>query len=157
MSELDKIIDALGSANLKNEIVKLKAIRQWAIDSLELDYKVGDKVILTQEGIDKLSSNFPDYAPSFTGGRVGIICTLDFSSSWYVTVEFDRLIRESGYPDKDKLTWLGPEDEKPEGMKQYYKSEGTTKVFFGNPKWYKKYVEPVIPVAVKCDCCGKIG
>jgi hypothetical protein len=150
MSQLDKLLDVVAQADagvLREEIDNLRGIKAWAISTLELDYEVGDKVVICSwDAQMACKEGWKAYKDAFEPGKIiGTVESLKFSSygkpGWYIDVSFDRLFRENGlYGTKEKYIWLGPESEKPEGMRQHYKPEGTTKVFMFPPHWVKKYV-----------------
>lgn len=124
-TEIDKIFDFLGAVNLSpaiREISELEAIKEWAIDSLGLDYAPGDRVRICSEvpweTADERNSGWYPYRYSLTRGREGIAGDIKFSAyhkKWGLNVGLDRCMSITDPPFNDKH-WYGPEEDTPDGF-----------------------------------------
>lgn len=135
-SEMDKIMEFVGAIDLKRtvrEYADLEAIKQWALDSLGLDYQAKDRVMICSNApyLDAFEpgSRLHDWKYSLVRGQQGVVEHVGFDrvdKVWKVWVRMERCRNEFeqlGHPYK---FWYGPKDETPDG---YLFCENSTILF----------------------------
>lgn len=151
----DSALDALASINqqeLRSEIRNLRAIRDWALANLRLDYQPGDRVVITSEDPSTRGGGWSRYSEALAPGQTGIAGEITFSEhsqNWSCLVAMDRCWSTSenprwdGPPDVTRY-WKGPASETPDGYEppsDYERRQhptGRTKHFAMNVHWLAK-------------------
>lgn len=132
---LDEVLDVLSRVDhqsITHEIETLRAIKQWALDHMGIDYAVGDKVQLKASWrmpefhADGVAHGWWHFRECLVPGATAIVRDIKFNryslggkGSWHANVIFDRQwsVHDSHNLD-GKVTrhWQGPVDDTPEGM-----------------------------------------
>jgi hypothetical protein len=143
-TEVDKLFELLAAMNVYTairEVSELEAIKEWAIDSLGLDYSAGDRVRICSDrpweiANDSNYNGWHFYRNSLTRGQEGIAGEITYNSykrSWYTLVSFDRARSDSA--DGKMKFWYGPEDLTPEG---YEFAGENSQQFYMQVNWLQK-------------------
>lgn len=156
MSAIEATVDALKSLNLqalKSEVDNLRAIKEWALAQLKVDYRPGDRVVITSARPSEAGGGWHHYREALAPGQTGIageITFNSFSNCWQVLVGLDRTwsVHERGWGDTAGLIryWNGPADETPEGYEppraydQERHPDGKVKHFAMKVEWLAKAV-----------------
>lgn len=127
MSELLDVLEKLNTQDLKRELTKLRAIKDWALLQA-CGFGVGDKVeILDSLEIDS-SSGWWTYREALAPGAVGTANEIDFNAHygyWYGSVVLDREW-SCGSANDGTRYWHGPAESTPEGYNPPSKYERET-------------------------------
>jgi hypothetical protein len=112
----------LNSQDIRLEVKRLRAIEQWAIKSLNLDYTVGDAVKV----IDYIPcmGGWDGYQECLAIGTTGTVLSIDFSEyhqSWHALYAPDRIwtARKHWRTGEVQRLWRWPGTDAPEGMEPY--------------------------------------
>ena len=160
MSTLRDTLTTLAGLNhqaLRHELDTLEAVRDWAMEQLGVDYRIGDTVVITDDtpsGVPRDNGWYP-YREALAPGRTGTVRDITFSTTrkrWYADVAMTHTwsVHERDHHGRDGLThthtryWNGPADETPDGHEppsaydQEHHPNGKTKLFFMNVTWLAK-------------------
>lgn len=117
-------LEALNLQNLRSELDTLEAIRDWAMDQIGVDYKVGDRVTITDAAPSEVdrTNGWYAYREALAPGQGGTVADIIFnrhSKQWVTCVAMDRTwsVHEHGYGLGAKTIryWNGPASETPDG------------------------------------------
>lgn len=121
VSEIDEILEFVSSIDiqsLKWQIRKYRSIREWALQQLGIDYRVGDRVQIIKKL--KTDNGWACYAEALAVGQTGRVVEVDFSEyakKWFVTVALDKAWSVSHRSNGETIRyWRGKVSETPEGM-----------------------------------------
>jgi hypothetical protein len=97
MTELDKALDALTGIriqDLRSEVDNLRAVRDWAVQQLRLDYRPGDEVVIVSDrpSSTKAGSGWYPFRMELAEGQTGIAGDVFFNAShakWQVEVAIE--------------------------------------------------------------------
>lgn len=141
-------IKGLDLQALQSEVNELRAIREWALAQLDVDFTTGDRVVITSLRPSQVGGGWEVYREALAVGQTGIAGKIYFnqnSKRWQVLVGMDRAwsVHESGRFDDPKMTryWRGPASETPEGFEppseydQQRHPEGRVKHFALDVTW----------------------
>jgi hypothetical protein len=129
MSGLDDLIErigALSAGDLRCELSKLRAIRDWAYEQAGIGFKEGDRVrIRDGYAVSRLNrdgsfNGWWAYRECLAGGALATAVTIDFSSwsrAWYADVRLMREWSVSEMSGRDVRYWHGPASDTPDGYK----------------------------------------
>jgi hypothetical protein len=97
------------------EIDNMRAIREWALDSLDLGYGPGDKVEFVKA--PNTDNGWSTYREALVVGATATVTEIGFNGHWkywYADIVLDRewATGSGGYGP----WWNGPADETPDGM-----------------------------------------
>lgn len=158
-----EILGSVDSQKVRSELWKLQGIHHWALDNLGVDYKVGDRVVLTRNQGTQRDSGWYCYRECLVVGATAVVEEIDFWAAlsspggrWMVTVKLDRewSVHEWGLPGKGEVRryWDGPVDEMPDGMTPPYSGQDSRHVF-SLPVGDVRKGPPADPET--CDACGR--
>lgn len=158
---LTGVLATLRSINLQGvdwELRKLLAIREWAVEQIGIDYKVGDQVRIVSEQPSHTGGGWAAYSECLHLGATGTVTELDFSlgsddrpGRWIATFMPDR---QWSYADawtkggEPRRYWHGPVDETPEGYEppgtfdQRVYPEGHRHTFMFRADWLTRPLPP---------------
>lgn len=118
-------VDSWSRQDLKYELKKYKAIKDWAFKKAGINYGVGDTVRI-KDGYrvtEKLSDGHANgWWPSrecLVPGALATVTEIDFNAAhnyWYADIVLDREWSVGTGKDPDRY-WHGPADDTPKGMK----------------------------------------
>lgn len=138
----------------RDEVNKLRSIRDWAVRSLDLDYKPGDRIEIMSPRPSQSQHGWACYHEALAPGRVGIAGEIEFNpysdagrGRWHVLVKMDRCW-STHENDAGVVTryWSGPADELPEGWTPS-SSMNRTKNFSMPVDWVRRampYTSPYV-------------
>jgi len=140
---------ALDMRALKHELDNLRAIRDWAIANLGLDYTAGDRVVIDSVKPSRVGGGWTAYAEALVIGQTGVAGEIKFNAArwtWQVTVTMDRAWATSRLHSDGKVTrfWCGPVGEIPEGYEppsrydQEHYPDGRGKNFMMDVTWVRR-------------------
>lgn len=123
VGSLDRLLDVIASVpeqTLRYEVRKLRAIREWALDQVGVDYAVGDAVrIVAGFRVNPVKSyGWAGYQEALAAGARAKVVAIDFNISrrrWYVQIVLDREWSVTTV-ESTRRWWHGPADETPEGF-----------------------------------------
>lgn len=135
-SNLDEVLEMLcrlsNTSTFRYEVEKLRAIRSWAIEQLDVDYVAGDRVVIKDDYFvpktfaDGTAHGWWGYRECLVPGAIAIVEKIDFNDYhkyWYANIILDQewSISEfpwdaAKYPDGVKRYWKGPLAETPTGF-----------------------------------------
>ncbi|MFI5814919.1 hypothetical protein ACIA7S_28670 [Streptomyces sp. NPDC051643] len=142
MTDLRDTLTALASLDLRslrNELDRLVAIREWAMDQIGVDYKVGDRVIITDLNVSRVdpTHGWYPYREALALGQGGTVEEITFnthSKRWVTCVAMTHTwsVHEQGWGLNTKQVryWNGPADETPDGYTPPLTPNGKTKHFY---------------------------
>lgn len=124
LGDLIAWLDKLDIQDLRYELKKLQALREWAHGQAGIDYGEGDKVCIDDDYV--VSSRNKDGSPNgwwhyrecLAGGALGTAVRIDFSPhamAWYTDFRPDREWSVSQMHGETVRRWHGPAAETPEG------------------------------------------
>ena len=99
LADLIAWLDKLNIQDLRYELKKLQALREWAFDQAGIDYAEGDKVRISSDYVVayRLKDGFPNgrwhYRECLAGGASGTAVRIDFSpyaKAWCTDFRPDR-------------------------------------------------------------------
>lgn len=137
-------LDVIG---LKSEVENLRAIKEWALRSLGIDYETGDRVQIVSPEPSSRGGGWACYSEALSQGQSGVAGAISFnqfSGHWYVLVGLDRgwstSTRGYGATLRTERYWWGPADQMPEGYERYAfdPPEGKVKYFALRVDWVAK-------------------
>lgn len=128
--DLMGVLKSLSRTDLRYEVEKVQAIRQWALDQIGVDYAVGDKVRI-KDGY-RMRQHFSDgdrngwwqYRECLVPGATATVTGVDFNAFhryWYASIVLDREWSVGDNPDTcryDVRHWHGPVGDTPDGMER---------------------------------------
>jgi len=146
MAKTDDLLEWVAAApresDVRWEVQKLHAIKDWALARLGINYKIGDRVSIKagyevpQHFADGTAHGWWPYHECLVPGATAIVKDIDFNAVhgyWYADIVLDR---EFAWNDYLKAhNWHGPIGETPEGMippstyDQEHHSEGRRHTF----------------------------
>jgi hypothetical protein len=128
VTDLDEALAALAKINqqgLRAEIDNLRAIKTWALAQLGVDFKPGDRVVITSHEPSTTGGGWHHYREALAPGQTGIAGEITFNAHanrWQCLVGMDRSWsvheRQTFPPAADPIItryWNGPADETPDG------------------------------------------
>jgi hypothetical protein len=151
MRAIEEAIEAIRSIDLQAlhyEVKVLRAIKDWAMQQLNVDYKPGDRVVIVSNGPSGVGGGWAGYSEALAPGQMGVAGEIGFnthSGRWYVMVGLDRSWETSHNHDGMATRyWNGPAAETPPGFKppsafdQERNPEGRVKWFAMQLGWVRK-------------------
>ncbi|MGR3875749.1 hypothetical protein ACUXZZ_45270 (plasmid) [Streptomyces graminifolii] len=156
MKTLRDTVDALSQVsiqNLRNELDDLEAIREWAMEQLDVDYRPGDRVTINAHisSLADAASGWYAYREALAPGQEGTAGDIQYDrcrKRWYVLVGMDRTwsVHERGWgPNTTQIRfWNGPAAETPDGYEppsqhdQEHHPDGKIKHFYMDVTWLAK-------------------
>lgn len=132
ISDPDQLLETLADLNyqqLRYELTKLRAVRDWALDHVGIDYAVGDHVRIKADWRLGEGSGWRPYREALTPGAGATVNRIDFNEAhgyWYADIVLDRewsVALKSDGASPDRRWWHGPAGETPEGMEPPTKSD----------------------------------
>jgi hypothetical protein len=116
-----KEIQQLNTAGMSYEIRKLEAIRDWALSRLDVDYKPGDRIVLTRDLFADPDDGRSHYAEAAHEGATATVHDIDFNAVhnyWYAEITLDVEWSASDTWGTGDIVrhWHGPVADTPEGM-----------------------------------------
>jgi hypothetical protein len=124
---LDDLITWLGKLDIRDlryELEKLRALREWALDRAGVDYEEGGAVrvrsgyAVARLNKDGSPNGWWHYRECLAGGALGTVTRIDFSPhqmAWYAGFRPDREWSVSETGGKTVRRWHGPVADTPEG------------------------------------------
>lgn len=110
-------VEALSTQDVKWELKKLRAIRDWALQRTGIDYQIGDTVGIVR--VLNTDNGWAPYRDALAPGASATVTDIDFNTyteSWYADIILDREWSVSDYPPPDgKTYWHGKAIDTPEG------------------------------------------
>jgi hypothetical protein len=146
----DDLLALLTPSNVQricSDLERLRAIEQWALDSLRLDHKPGDRVVITSPEPSNVGEGWHQYREALAPGQTGIAQEIRFNrycNCWQVLVGLDRSWSVHTESDRTTRYWNGPASETPDGhtppsaFDQEHHPNGRTKHFAMNVRWVRK-------------------
>lgn len=151
MTAADSALDAITAIDthtIRAEIENLRAIRDWALRQLNLDYQPGDRVVITSTAPSGQRGGWARYSEALAPGQTGIAREIEYNQyngAWQVLVGMDRTWSTSKHDDGTVTRhWNGPTDETPEGFEppspfnQEHHPDGRVKHFAMDVSWVRK-------------------
>lgn len=154
MSAVEDTVAALRSLNLQalqSEVDNLRAIKDWAMTQLGVDYKPGDRVVIVSSAPSSVErgSGWYHYREALEPGQTGTAGEITFNSSrkcWQVLVGMDRAWSVSTETFRPPTRyWSGPASETPDGYVAPSKFD-QERYPEGKVKWFAMKVEWVARV-----------
>jgi hypothetical protein len=147
MSMIDELVK-FDLWEVKRDVDRLREIEKWAIASLGLDYKPGDRVEIIHPRPSQSTHGWFAYREALAVGQTGIAGEISFNQyshggrgAWHVLVGLDRCWSVDKRGDGQIVRyWRGPAAEVPEGFTvvPYYPPEGKIKWFSLAVSWVQK-------------------
>lgn len=153
-SPIDQLVTALEATNmqqLRAEMANLRAVKAWALAQLDIDFHVGDRVVITSPEPSQVGGGWHHYREALAVGQTGIAGEITFNEArgiWQCLVGMDRTWsvheRETWPPPASPVVtryWNGPADETPEGFEppraydREHHPNGKIKRFAMNVAW----------------------
>lgn len=134
-------LKAIDMQALKSELEDLHAIREWALASLRIDYRTGDRVEIVSPYPSNTGKGWACYSEALAVGQTGVAGGISFNrfaKGWYVLVGMDRSwSTHERWNRPPERFWNGPADECPEGytLPGGYPPEGKVKYFSMPVAW----------------------
>ena len=113
---IDQIAKFNAAHEIRFEIQKLRGIKAWALKRLDVNYRVGDRVVLRYDLFTGPDDDRRHYSEAASKGATARVVEIDFNSMhdyWYAAIVLDQ--EWSTMPNGDKY-WHGPAAETPPGM-----------------------------------------
>lgn len=134
---------ALDLRDLKAEVDNLRAIKEWAVSNLGIDYTTGDRVQIVSPKPSQVGMGWLHYSEALAVGQTGIAGSISFNGHakrWDVLVGMDRSWSNHLWRDRPTRYWNGPAAEIPEGFELPggYPPEGKVKHFSMPVAWVRK-------------------
>jgi hypothetical protein len=114
---------ALDLREIKAEVDRLRAIKEWAIGNLGIDYTSGDRVEIISEKPSQSENGWKPYREVLAVGRTGIAGEITFNGHfkrWDVLLGIDHgwSVSTDGWGQSERVTryWWGPASATPEGF-----------------------------------------
>ena len=168
IEDMVNLLDATDVQDLRYEVKKYRAIKEWAFKQAGIDFLVGDKVEI--HGWTAQKDGWWPSRECLHEGAIATVMDIDFSPhsmTWYADVVLDREWSVSDYPggkaDEVKTRfWHGPVNETPEGytppgkFDQENYPNGRKHTYSFNVKYLRKLTEELPPPDPKyCQYCGQ--
>lgn len=145
-------LEGIDLQELRAEVGNLRAVKEWALDQIAVDFQPGDRVVITSPEPSKTGGGWDHYREALAPGQTGIAGEITFNAyakRWQCTVGMDRTW--SVHPavlhgSRDGLIrhWNGPVRELPEGFEpqpafhQERYPDGKVKHFGMDVRWLAK-------------------
>ncbi|MGW2371741.1 hypothetical protein [Kitasatospora sp. NPDC001683] len=151
MTAADSALDAITAIDthtIRAELANLRAIREWALRQLNLDYQPGDRVVITSNEPSESGGGWAHYSEALAPGQTGIAGEITYNQyrgRWSVLVGMDHAWATSEqYDGTVTRYWSGPAAETPDGYEppsrydQEHHPDGRVKHFAMDVTWVRK-------------------
>jgi hypothetical protein len=121
-AELQKLA-TINTQELLTHIERLYGIRDWALRHLDVDYREGDRVVITRDLFTGPGTTLSRYAEAARAGAAAAVRYIDFNQFhdyWYAMVVLDvewETIDPFGGGELMRF-WHGPAVDTPDGMER---------------------------------------
>lgn len=127
MSAVEQLLDniaAVDQSGIRWELKKLRAIREWALGHLGVDFVAGDRIAIADDFASRLAPDhgWYHYREALAEGATGTAIDIDFGppvgdrpGRWYALVRLDREWSVSEWGTGLRRWWHGPIAETPPG------------------------------------------
>lgn len=142
-------LNAIDQGALRWQMKKLRAVREWALRRINIDYREGDRVVICHD--IPTDNGWYAYREALAEGATGVVTEIDFNpfsddglGAWHATVVLDRAWQVGELHDGvTKRWWKGRVADTPPGMEppgrfdQQRYPDGKRKAFSLRIEWVR--------------------